>query len=419
MSEYAGFVGWDWADEEHQITLRARGSDRVEGSTIPGRPEAIHNWAIAMRRRFRGERVAVCLEAYRGAVVWALMGYEHLVLFLANPKAAADFRKSLYPSGKKDDPVDSAMLLEYVEKHHEKLRRWNPADPATRALGMLSEHRRKLRNDMTRATNRLRGNLKRYYPQALELAGELDAPMASDFLSRWPDLGSVRRARPATVRTFYAKHGSRSDTLIGQRLDLLQTTVELTDDETTRAVGVSITRSLVTAIRAIRKAIRTLDRELAQRYHAHLEHDLIDSLPGAGPVLGPRLIALLGSDRSRFNSAGELQQITGIAPITHRSGGRNGTVSVHRRLIRSKFLHQTIVEWAGCAIQGSDWVHAYYDLQLERGSSHWSALRAIGFKLLRILFICWKVRTPYDEIHHQQSLINRGSPIAARLENAA
>ena len=46
------------------------------------------------------------------------------------------------------------------------------------------------------------------------------------------------------------------------------------------------------------------------------------SLPGAGAVLAPRLLAAFGSQRHRYASADEVQTYSGIAPVTERSGKR-------------------------------------------------------------------------------------------------
>ena len=58
---------------------------------------------------------------------------------------------------------------------------------------------------------------------------------------------------------------------------------------------------------------------------------------------------------------------------------------------------------------------AYYDLQIHRGNSHHAAVRALAFKWIRILFRCWKNRTPYDEQVYLQSLQKRNSPLKALL----
>ena len=64
----------------------------------------------------------------------------------------------------------------------------------------------------------------------------------------------------------------------------------------------------------------------------------------------------------------------------------------------------------------SGWARAYYDQQRQRGTSHQAALRALAFKWTRIIFRCWKDRTPYDEAKYCQSLKLRGSNLASHLE---
>lgn len=415
MSELVAYVGWDWADREHEVCVREAVGGEERRAVIGGTPEAVHAWAGEVRARYGGGKVGVCIETSRGAVIWALMGYDHLVLYPVNPKSAASFREAFYPSGKKDDPVDADTLCEMLAKHHDRLRRLEPADPETRALGLMSEHRRKLVQEMVRTKNRLTSALKSYYPQALELAGALDTKMACDFLERWPTLEAVQRARRTTVRSFYTTHGSRSTIVLDQRLALMDAAMAWTTDRAVIESGVIIVHTLVPVLRALLTSIEHIDREIERRYRAHAEHDLIDSFAGLGMALGPRVIALLGSDRSRLTDATQLQLLTGIAPVTVRSGGTHGTVSVHRRLKRSRFLHQTIVEWAGCSIANSAWARAFYEQQIEVGHGRYAALRALGYKWLRILFQCWKTKTHYDEATHIKALKQRGSPIASRL----
>jgi hypothetical protein len=45
--------------------------------------------------------------------------------------------------------------------------------------------------------------------------------------------------------------------------------------------------------------ITRLDSELEKLLAQHPDHDLFDSLPGAGEALAPRLLTAFGSDRSR------------------------------------------------------------------------------------------------------------------------
>ena len=419
MGDLAACVGWDWADQEHEVCMRAEGSEQVEREQVRGTPEALHAWARKIEQRFGGKSVGVCIETSRAAVIWALSSYAHIVLYPVNPKSAASFREAFYPSGKKDDPVDADVLMVMLDKHRDKIRPLKPADADTRVLGMLSEYRRKLVGDLVRNTNRLRDVLKSYYPQGLELAGELDTPLACDLIERWPSLEKVRRARASTLRTFYVQHRSRSKELMERRLEIARTAVALTNDPAMIESGIIQATGLVRVVRALLESIAEVEQQIGDRYQAHSEHDLIDSFPGAGPAIGPRLIALLSSDRERFGSHEELQRMTGVAPVTSSSGGRNGTISVHRRLKRSKFLHQTIVEWAGHSLQSSQWAREYYATKVAAGMSRFMILRSLGYKWLRILYRCWKTRVLYNEQAHQDELIRRRSPLAGRLLPAA
>lgn len=414
--EFASFVGWDWADKEHQLTTRDADQELLVRKALAGGANAIHHWATGTLKEYGGKPVAVCIEGSRGAVMHALMGYPHIVLYPVNPKSASLLREALYPSGKKDDPIDADVLQLFVDKHREKLRPFEPEDAVTRKLALLSEQRKKITNDITRSTNRLKANLKGYYPQALELLEDLDTPLACDFLEKWPTLQRLKRSKPATIVSFYRRHNSRSAELINKRLEVIRVSVALTDDEALVEGGEIRTLSSLMSLRGLLDARKYLDGHIQKIYESHVEHALIDSFPGAGPVMGARLIGLLGSNRERIVSAEHLQLVTGIAPVTRASGGRHGTKSVHRRLQRSKYLHQTIVEWASCSIPHSEWARACYDQLRARGKGRYSALRILGYKWLRILFRCWSTSTPYSEQHHIAELQRRGSPLAADFQ---
>ena len=84
---FAAYVGLDWGDENHAVSLAAAGSDKIERSTLEQTPEALANWASELRQRFPGGKIAVCLEQARGPLIYGLQCYEHLVLYPINPKS--------------------------------------------------------------------------------------------------------------------------------------------------------------------------------------------------------------------------------------------------------------------------------------------------------------------------------------------
>ena len=147
-------------------------------------------------------------------------------------------------------------------------------------------------DERTALTNRLQALLKQYYPQALELCGdELWRPLATAFLLKWPSLPALRRARPATLKQFYYRQGSRSTELVARRLELLAGAVALTEDEALIASYALRVQLVARQLQLLTPAIKRYDQQIAEVYRQHPDRAIFAALPGAGPVLGTRLLA--------------------------------------------------------------------------------------------------------------------------------
>jgi transposase len=408
LNSIVAYIGLDWADERHSVHLQT-----AEGTTehleLEQKPAVLHEWVAQLQQRFAGGQIAVALEQRKGAVIHALLMYDCFVLYPINPKALARYREAFRTSGAKDDPLDSELLLDLVVRHRDKLRAWVPDTVESRTLQALCEQRRKLVNQRVALTNRLTSLLKQYFPQALEWVGDLPSVQACDFLTRWPTLAVVQRARAKTLRQFYRAHNCRKTDVIEARLAAIASARPLTTDAAVvEPLSLSV-QTYATQLRALIAAIQTFDQRIAEVFATHADHDVFASFPGAGDVCAPRLAAAFGTDRSRWDSAMEVQAHSGIAPVTERSGK---TLWVHHRLACPKFVKQTFHEFADQSIRFSRWARAYYDQQRLRGNNHHAALRALAYKWIRILFRCWKERRPYDEHTYIDALRRRGSPLA-------
>lgn len=401
---FAAFVALDWADQKHVWALQAADSDRVQQGEIDHTPEVVDAWAAGLAQRFGGRPVAVALEQAHGALLFMLTKYEHLVLYPVHPTSLARYRETFHPSGAKDDPVDACLLLDLLRHHRDKLRPWEPDTVETRTLQFLVEDRRKLVNERTRQTNRLTARLKLYFPQILQWFSEMDSPLVRDLLRRWPTLEELQKARPATLREFFHQHNCRSAQRIDQRLEQIRQATPATRDAAVIGSSVVSVKILVQFIATLREGIAELDRQIAELFGKHEDAALFDSLPAAGPALAPRLLAALGTRRERYQSAGEVQCYSGIAPVLERSGRNRWT---HFRWACPKFLRQTFHEWAGHSIGSSAWAREYYQRQRGKGKDHHAAVRALAFKWIRIVYRCWKDRVPYDENRYQQALRRR------------
>jgi len=411
--ELAAFIGLDWADEQHAVCLQEAGATRREALKLDQTPEALQAWIQQLRARFGGRPVAVAVEQARGALIYALMHVDFLQLYPVNPQTLAKLRQAFYPSGAKDDPGDAELLLEVLLKHRDHLRVWVPDNILTRSIQLLTEGRRKLVDERTALTNQLTAALKMYFPQALDWFGDLHTARACAFLQRWPSLPQLQGATTSSVRKFYRKQGYRGDDKLKQLIQNIQQAQPLTEDPAVVLSSAMMVHALVKQIPSLTESIQDYDRQIASLFKEHDDSTLFGSFPGAGPTLAPRLLAAFGSDRNRFEYAAEVQQLSGVAPVTEKSGK---ACWVHWRWACSKFLRQSFHEFAGQSILKSVWARAYYQQQRQRGQSHHAALRALAYKWIRIIFRCWKDRTPYDEATYLKSLQLRGSNLASALK---
>jgi transposase len=152
----------------------------------------------------------------------------------------------------------------------------------------------------------------------------------------------------------------------------------VTDDFALIEPLVVTSKCLVGQLRQFNQVIKEFDHKIKELFKSHPDHFLFESLPGAGAQLAPRLLSLFGSDRSRWADAAEIQKHSGIAPVIERSA----------------------------------WADQYYRRQREKGKSHHSAIRALAFKWIRIIWACWKANKPYDESFYVHALEKRNSSLS-------
>jgi transposase len=414
--DYAALVGMDWADRSHQFSLSYPGCQQRQEGEVKHKPESLMDWITSLRHRFPKGSIAICMEQFRSGLAYFLMQFDFIVLYLVNPITVKRYREAFYPSGAKDDPRDSEVLLDLLEKHRNHLRIWEPETAEIRKLDLLCRHRRSLVDKITALTNELTAHLKAYYPQAFELVGELDTLQCCDFLEKWPNLESAKKAKRSEIEKFYKSHNCRSSKKIQERIKLIQQAIPITSDQAICSVYQLTAQSIVAQLRPLLNSLQKFNEELGKMFNQHPEKHLYEKLPGAGSVLAPRLAAAFGLNRSKFNSAAELQCFSGVAPVTEKSGNKSW---VHWRFACPKFLRQTFVEFANHSRNKSIWAAAYYQDLRKRGKKHQAALRVLAYKWIRILFKCWKDGKPYDESIYLKTLEKRRAPLAKLIAQNA
>jgi transposase len=407
---YAAFIAIDWADQKHAFCLQVAGETKKETGTLEQKPEVIGPWVAKLRERFEGRALAVAVEQSRGALIHALLAYDFIVLYPIHPTTVARFREAFKFSGAKSDPLDTDQILEILTKHLQLLKPLKPDTEQTRLLGRLVEDRRKAVDLRTSHIQALLAGLKEYFPQAIELCnGNLTSRLAADLLMKWPTLEAFQQAKPSTIKRFYYGHNVRSPQLIERVLRLAASAKALTTDPAIVESGRRLSQMHAQLIQTLNPVINDYEQRIEKVFHDHPEFPLFSNLPGAGAAMAPRLLSFFGTDRSRYQKAENAQTFCGISPVT-KSSGKSRVVYFRRAC--PQFQRQTFHEFARLSVATSQWARNYVDYYTAKGKKYNTIIRALAFKWIRILFRCWKERTPYDENKYMEILKKRGSIFA-------
>jgi len=104
-------------------------------------------------------------------------------------------------------------------------------------------------------------------------------------------------------------------TLTEQRVTSIDKAIPLTTDPSVIESNALMATSLATQIKVVSEIIKTYDERIETLFDTLPDAGLFKSIPGMGPLL-----AVPGDNRDQFNSADEIQNYAGIAPVTERNG---------------------------------------------------------------------------------------------------
>jgi transposase len=399
-------VGIDWATERHEVcVLDGSGAGVAERSvahTGEGLAE-LCGWLLDLAGGDAGA-VAVAIEVPHGAVVDALLE-RGFAVHAINPKQLDRFRDRFTLAGAKDDRRDARVLADSLRTDPHCFRRLAVDAPPVIELREWSRMAEDLRQEQVRLTHRMREQLRRYYPQALELTDDLAAQWFLDLWELLPTPARAATARPHRVAQVL-RRARKVDAPTVLRI-LRQRALPVTPGTTEAAtahLGVLVARLRLVnhQLAACTRRLDTLCNALAERGLASEEAEgarrgqrdvtILRSLPGVGRIV----LATLLAEASRPLQARDyaaLRALSGAAPVTRRSG--KGCVVVMRQACHPR-LRETIYHWGRTAIQRDAPTRARYVALRQRGHSHGRALRSVADRLLAVACAMLRDGTIYD-----------------------
>lgn len=390
------YVGIDWADENHHAYITDDSGQKLDSFPVEHSKEGMNRLQNRIYKFSRKlDNVLFSLETDKGLVVSTLMDWGYTV-YPINPKAVDRYRDRYKASGVKCDEFDACVLANILRTDRDRFQSILPDSELSREIKVLTRDRDKLVGDRTRLSNRLTSILKAYYPAALELFSEVAQPITLSFLSKYPTYQDVKQISYAEFRRFLSEnrypHPRRAK---GMYEKLQQPHLEC-EDMLTRTKS-RLMLATVWQLQFLMDEIKSYEKEIKKLLESHPDASIFLSLPGAGDILSARFIAELGDNRDRYQEAGDIQAVSGSAPITIQSGKKR---YVRFRRSCKKPFRNTVHAFAFCSTKECVWAREHYDQQIATGKTHNQAIRSLSNKWMKIIFTLWKRGETYDEEHH-------------------
>ncbi|WP_046500169.1 IS110 family RNA-guided transposase [Streptomyces odonnellii] len=252
-------------------------------------------------------------------------------------------------------------------------------------LALLTAHRSGLVAGRVRLVNRLRDVLTGIFP-ALERAFDYSSHKgALVLLTGYQTPAVLRRRGRARLTAWLANRGVRgADAVAATALEAAQAQRTALPGED---VAAQIVADLAAQVLALDDRLKRIDKQIRDTFRSHPQAEIIESLPGMGPVLGAEFVVSAG-DLSAYVDAGHLASAAGLVPVPRDSGRRTG--NLHRPKRYSRRLRRVFYMSAQTSIiregpnrdfclkkraEGCKHVQAVIALARRRASVLWALLR--------------------------------------------
>ncbi|MQS13887.1 IS110 family transposase [Streptomyces kaniharaensis] len=248
-------------------------------------------------------------------------------------------------------------------------------------LALLVAHRTDLVADRVRMVNRLRDVLTGIFP-ALERAFDWSNNKgALTMLTYRQTAAGIRRVGRTRLESWLRKRGVRSpDKVTAIALEAAAAQHTVLPGE---GVAASIVADLAAQLLVLDERISGLDKQIKQTFHAHPQANIIESMPGIGPILGAEFVVAAG-DLAAYADAGRLASAAGLVPVPRDSGRRTG--NLHRPKRYSRRLRRVFYMSAQTSIIKDGPNRDFYLKKRAEGCGHIQALIALARRRVNVLW---------------------------------
>ena len=314
-----------------------------------------------------------------GLLLSILARHHQQVLYV--PGRAVHHAARTYRGDGKTDAKDAGIIADQARMRRD-LQPHRTDDAMSTELQLLSARRTDLVADRTRAINRLRAALLNYFP-ALEAEFDFAKMKAAVILvSRYQTPDGLRKAGLSRLTTWLKSRNCYRPAVVAERAIAAANRQHAI--VAGQSVGAAIVADLAADVLRLHGTIDDIERQIVSRLQDCRPAELLQSIPGFGPLLAAEFIASTGANITQFDSADRLAGVAGLAPAPRDSGRITGNhhrpKRYDRRLLRVCYLAaQTAAIY--CPIS-----RAYYQRKRTEGKTHKQAVIALARRRINVIW---------------------------------
>ncbi|MCP4243706.1 MAG: IS110 family transposase [bacterium] len=413
------FVGIDWGSRVHAVCVLDGSGKLLHEGEVAHDGEAVIGFVQKIRRLAGGDLSAVraAMESPHGTMIEALVDSGASAYHL-NPKQLDRFRDRRSVAGAKDDDLDAWVLADSLRTDTKLFREVPLLGEHTQALRATSRTYKSLTVQALGVASQIREHLQRYFPQLLSLGRLHNERWLWELIRAAPTPAKAAKLRPCRVRAILTRRNIRrhdADTIV-QRLRA--TPIPVAPGVADAAAESVLTllpvlevlyqQSLVCLARLEALMLPTESGEKEQsdgrregtaesQSHKAMLRDaaLLQTLPGIGirtgaVVLAEGHVALQARDYRAF------RRLSGVAPVSRRTGGKARKPMVSMRRARNSSLAAAVHLWGEIAVRHDEHSKAHYARLRAAGHNHARSVRGVTDRLCKVAIGMLKSGQPYD-----------------------
>jgi transposase len=285
-----------------------------------------------------------------------------------------------YRGEAKTDAKDARVIADQARMRRDFAPLGTPPELVS-TLQLLTNCRTDLIADRVRLINRLRDMLVGICP-ALERAFDYSAAKGPVvMLTEYQTPAALRRIGVKRLTAWLERRRVRG------AADVATKAVEAAHSQQTALPGqkqaAKLVRNLAHQLLALDERIKDNDREIRETFRTDDRAEIIESMPGMGPILGAEFVAIVG-DLSGYKDADRLASHAGLAPVARDSGRRTG--NYHRPKRYNRRLRHIFYLSAQTAMMRPGPSRDYYLKKRSEGLLHTQALLSLARRRVDVLW---------------------------------